>query len=124
MAYFFMPSLDMESLDIEPFDILSFFMPLFMPVVPLFIEPLSMEPFSMDPLVMPDLPILSCWLVVPCANAEPHMRVRTVVAIRIFFVTISIGENPNAISRLSSRRSYGTEIYISAKTETDTPGGR
>src|ERR1700677_5118143 len=53
---------------------------------PLFIEPLSMEPFSMDPLVMPDLPILSCWLVVPCANAEPHMRVRTVVAIRIFFI--------------------------------------
>jgi hypothetical protein len=40
------------------------------------------------------------------------MRVRAAVAIRIFFMSISVGLNPTALSRLGDRRSYGDEFYI------------
>src|ERR1700743_3402489 len=90
------PSFDM-SFFIPPLDMPSFFIPsLSMPVVSEFLDPFSTESF-----VMPGLVMLSCCAagpVEPCAKAEPHIRVRAAVAIRIFFMSFSVGVNRTATS--------------------------
>jgi hypothetical protein len=113
------PSLDM-SFFIPPLAMPSFFIPssLMPVVVSVFIEPLFIE-LPVVPLVMPGLVMLSCWAAgpVPCANAEPHMRVRA-VAIRIFFIAISIELHDDTTRHRNSERSYRMQGIFRSRIET------